>query len=303
MGRIWGSPFQSFLNSSMGIRFSCHGCAKPLNIKNDLAGRRGVCPECKIRFRIPLSDAEFSTPVEEPRSASETSADAVERLATQPISSAKGRRDAEPAGDVAQSVATVGNQASMEVQAAGVAATNPDLAPKSAEEFTPASSPKVETSPSRLTASDEFDPLGGDPTATWYVRPPSGGQYGPADAVALKGWISEGRVAKTALIWRDGWPQWREAAEAFPEISDTLPGSGSSESSEPFSEGLGGSKPTTAVSLESTSRVVSSDLSGDARIGAARRKRSSRRVTLVAVLATLVVGLIATLIIVATTRG
>ncbi len=50
---------------SMGIRFACHECGKRLNIKSELAGRRGVCPACSAKMRIPLSDAETSTPVEE----------------------------------------------------------------------------------------------------------------------------------------------------------------------------------------------------------------------------------------------
>ncbi|HBV61746.1 MAG TPA: hypothetical protein DEF45_01870, partial [Rhodopirellula sp.] len=48
----------------MGVRFACHVCQKQLNIKRDLAGRRGVCPHCQSRFRIPLEDAEQSTPVD-----------------------------------------------------------------------------------------------------------------------------------------------------------------------------------------------------------------------------------------------
>ena len=48
----------------MGIRFACHVCQKQLNIKRDLAGRRGICPHCQSRFRIPLEDAEQSTPVD-----------------------------------------------------------------------------------------------------------------------------------------------------------------------------------------------------------------------------------------------
>ena len=47
---------------SMGIRFACHECGKRLNIKNEFAGRRGVCPACSAKMRIPLSDAETSTP-------------------------------------------------------------------------------------------------------------------------------------------------------------------------------------------------------------------------------------------------
>ena len=38
----------------------------------------------------------------------------------------------------------------------------------------------------------------------------------------LTQWIDEGRVASSALLWRDGWPQWRSAAEALPEFQSHL---------------------------------------------------------------------------------
>ena len=41
----------------MGIRFACHVCGKHLNIKRDLAGRRGVCPT--LLGQIPNSDGGF----------------------------------------------------------------------------------------------------------------------------------------------------------------------------------------------------------------------------------------------------
>lgn len=47
----------------MGIRFICHGCGRRLNIKGGLAGKRGVCPGCSLRFRIPFSNAGTSLPI------------------------------------------------------------------------------------------------------------------------------------------------------------------------------------------------------------------------------------------------
>ncbi|MEZ6088402.1 MAG: DUF4339 domain-containing protein [Pirellulaceae bacterium] len=58
----------------------------------------------------------------------------------------------------------------------------------------------------------------------WYVRPPAGGQYGPADGTLMKQWISENRVPSAAYVWRDGWPQWRLASEVFAsELAMTAP--------------------------------------------------------------------------------
>jgi hypothetical protein len=55
------------------------------------------------------------------------------------------------------------------------------------------------------------------PTALWYVRPPSGGEFGPAAADIMREWLTEGRVPETAFVWREGWTDWRQAASVFPE--------------------------------------------------------------------------------------
>ena len=52
--------------------------------------------------------------------------------------------------------------------------------------------------------------------AMWYVRPPSGDQYGPAETVRIEQWIAEGRISRDTYVWRDGWESWELAADAFP---------------------------------------------------------------------------------------
>ncbi len=156
----------------MGIRFACHACEQHLNIKRELAGRRGVCPSCGVRFRIPLEDTNRSTPLDD-----------------QSSSSVIGVVD----------------------QAEPPDSPGPVRPPSSAE---------------RNAATTTILDLDQEQDGTWYVRPPSGGQYGPATTLLLKQWIDEGRVAATALLWRDGWPQWRDASEALPELIAKLPGNG-----------------------------------------------------------------------------
>lgn len=156
----------------MGIRFACHVCQRRLNIKRQLAGRRGICPVCAARIRIPLDDAEQSSPVD-------TKSTGV---------TAKPRRRTATASAEGDSGAAV-EQLSASIDAAIMDDDRPDA-------------------------------------ATWYVRPPTGGQYGPATNEVLKQWIEEGRVAATALLWREGWQQWRDASDALPEFADRLPAAG-----------------------------------------------------------------------------
>ncbi len=61
-----------------------------------------------------------------------------------------------------------------------------------------------------------------DPEAVWYIRMPDGSQYGPATGAVLEYWIRERRIDPTALIWRDGWPQWSPASVVFPELAEVF---------------------------------------------------------------------------------
>jgi hypothetical protein len=49
----------------MGIRFSCPNGHK-LNVKNFLAGKRGVCPQCGAKFIIPMLTEEPATETRQP---------------------------------------------------------------------------------------------------------------------------------------------------------------------------------------------------------------------------------------------
>ncbi len=64
------------------------------------------------------------------------------------------------------------------------------------------------------------DPLADAPNAVWYVRPPGGGQFGPASADLMKQWIGEGRIGAHSLVWREGWADWLIAQNVFAQLSD-----------------------------------------------------------------------------------
>jgi hypothetical protein len=83
----------------------------------------------------------------------------------------------------------------------------------------PASQPAA-GAPSRNGA---YDPIAEAPQAIWYVRPPSGGQYGPAAGDVMRKWITEGRVSSDSLVWREGWAEWREAGPLFPNLPTAAP--------------------------------------------------------------------------------
>jgi hypothetical protein len=68
------------------------------------------------------------------------------------------------------------------------------------------------------TAAATVEPL---PTEVfWYLRPASGGQFGPIGGEELAAWIADGRLTPDAYLWRAGWDDWRMASD----VPDDLPG-------------------------------------------------------------------------------
>ena len=70
----------------------------------------------------------------------------------------------------------------------------------------------------QATAPEPADPIAEAPEMIWYVRPPSGGQFGPASGDLMRSWLSEGRVSADSLVWREGWRDWLEAGTVFPKL-------------------------------------------------------------------------------------
>jgi hypothetical protein len=83
------------------------------------------------------------------------------------------------------------------------------------------SAPAVSAAPASSAAHAANDPIAEAPAAIWYVRPPSGGQYGPARGDIMRKWISEGRVSSDSLVWREGWTDWQNAGKLFPMLNES----------------------------------------------------------------------------------
>lgn len=154
-----------------------------------------------------------------------------------------------------------------------------------------------------------------DQTATWYLRPPAGGKYGPADRQTLQQWIDEGRVASTALLWREGWAQWRTAAEALPDLAEKLaqvqPLSTAANNHPQKNEAAPGQQivqqsgrphpadfivdPIADPAPGFAANPMAKPLAGDAKIGTARAGATQRRLFTVAILTATLFALLAIL--------
>ena len=124
------------------------------------------------------------------------------------------------------------------------------------------------------------DPIAEAPAASWYVRPPSGVQYGPARGDVMRKWITEGRVSSDSLVWREGWADWKNAGQLFPNLASA--------------GGVAVSTP--AAALPSTTATRSAN-----RYVAKKKSGSGMAVAFLVVLAVVCVALVAVLIYVLTT--
>lgn len=201
----------------MGIRFACPN-GHPLHVKVELAGKRGVCPECQVRFTIP-------TPPGLAKSAASSSA-GTKKAAQQPA--------ATPQQSTEQASAQTSPTATQQPVAATVAAVRKTPTQSAAPITVPPASPSPPP-----TASQPAPPA--DEPVAWYVRPAAGGQFGPADDAQMQQWVAEGRVGADAHVWRTGWVDWRRATEATEHFSlPNAPSTGGSPLSNPSEYNVGG---------------------------------------------------------------
>jgi GYF domain 2 len=206
----------------MGIRFLCPSGHK-LNVKSFLAGKRGICPHCGAKFEIPFESVASAPP---PPAAGRSVA-------------ASNARSAAKAGPVAQTTSSAGSPAiaapaiassplaPVSPAAPGISMTGADKAGPAAPAGIPpvASTPAAATavkptavsplSPAPVSPAAGPDPIAEAPSAVWYVRTNTGGQFGPARGDMIRQWLDERRIGPDYLVWREGWPEWRRAAAIF----------------------------------------------------------------------------------------
>ena len=207
----------------MGIRFYCPNGHK-LHVKEFQAGRQGICPHCGISMEIPLAS---TRPSSKQRRGGQPDGGTDDGQLVRIVHS--DGRSTQPAAAAAQRNPAVagrsaGGAAGGGVVAAGVVAAGINAAGANGQSASPSILPQPASSIPRpgvaAPASPRpVDPLDEVPTAAWYVRPPSGGQFGPATRDVMRDWLAEGRVSADSLVWREGWRDWNSAADVFPQFA------------------------------------------------------------------------------------
>lgn len=191
----------------MGIRFSCHMCNHPLHVKDFQAGKRGKCPKCQGSFRVPANDSDFSLAVEESADMPITA----KSVASKSRSSGPSNDANRTASNTQSSTQQTANQAALSKPATSKPVATRQVADTPSGEIKPMATPTLSDA---LAMPASLLPL---LEARWFVRPPSGGQYGPATTQMLLDWIGEKRVTADSLLWREGLDTWFSARELIPE--------------------------------------------------------------------------------------
>ena len=178
----------------MGIKFPCAHCGQRLNIKSDLAGKRGICPHCHAKIDIPTESV--------PRVKSPTT------WAKAPTHVSPGGAAKDPG--IEDSDESTFGPSTMRVIPSVAAAV---------EVATEGSTTSAAKSEPTVPASKFADPIEEAPKLRWYVMPEGATQqYGPAPGDVMRGWLADGRVGVDSLVWREDWPDWLEAAKVFPQL-------------------------------------------------------------------------------------
>ena len=182
----------------MGVRFYCPNGHR-LHVKSFLAGKRGICPHCEIGFRIP---AESNIPRGSPK--------------VLPGSLAAHGTNGKRATSLTTAVKAQA-EASLEV---AVKASPSRAKDPISEALGIEVAVKAKATPATPDQTQK-NPIDDAPEAVWYVRPPAGGQFGPAKGDVMRKWIAEGRVSHDSLVWREGWAEWQSAGPLFPALNPT----------------------------------------------------------------------------------
>ncbi len=239
----------------MGIKFYCPNGHK-LNVKSFLSGKKAICPQCGAKVMVPAqsqiaaagADADDQITPENGSDLSPAAADQVHAASAGAIAAnfaSKAPAAATAAGQPNQARTAAVPNAAMPAAGAPAGSVNPaafaqpaapanpgfggwgagGVAPGGFGAREPVAAPQVPAAAAPMAgygAMGMRDAIDEAPAAVWYVRPASGGQFGPAPGETMRAWIDEGRVAATALVWRTGWPEWRSAAATFPKLAATV---------------------------------------------------------------------------------
>ena len=168
----------------MGIRFFCPN-GHPLNVKTEFAGKKGFCPKCKVKMRIPNESMRAK---DEHEYHGQPTAELITEDGSEHKDRESGRGGIERSGRVSDGVESIISR---------VAATS--------------TAARMES----MRGGDSLLALD-NPDVLWFVFTSESQQYGPGTGADIRQWLKERRIGPKTLVRRSGWTEAREAKEVFP---------------------------------------------------------------------------------------
>jgi hypothetical protein len=199
----------------MGIRFACHACKRPLHLKDFQAGKRGKCPDCGIRFRIPVSDQPFSLPLDDAPVNQEPSKENAPKVADLEV----------PSDPVDVSVQAKRKRRTTQRESSSEE-------PRQRRGKPPAAPVVIDVEYERVEATEKVaDTLGSSSRQRpengldegWYWISPNGPQrIGSLEGGRVEKWIREGRLRREHLVQKAGQQEEVLAGDAFQAIFERI---------------------------------------------------------------------------------
>lgn len=176
-----------------------------VKVKDQLAGKKGLCPICGTKFRIPALGTfpPAGAVVAEPVTVSPAAGAVV--AGDRAVFPMAKMLSLDPAV-----VATLPRATACGV-AAGAAANGPDMAvappdpvPGGQEAATPPRRPLHPQIAERMDLS-------------WSIAYPGGEPSAPLPAEAMQDWLDARQATGDEVVWRADWPQWLPVRQVFPD--------------------------------------------------------------------------------------
>ncbi len=179
-----------------------------VKVKDQLAGRKGICPTCGTRFRIPPAAA-------------------VPPAAPAPLPAATIiSLDADIAARLPRALPLQEPSVAAGLPPAAAPATGsvvaPVMAPVMADTAAAATADAADDSDIFAEEAEEHGPrmhplIAERPDLAWCLAVPGGTASEPLTSDALQAWLDARRATGAELVWRADWPDWRPIARVFPE--------------------------------------------------------------------------------------
>jgi hypothetical protein len=181
-----------------------------VKVKDELGGRKGICPECQVRFRIPPPGMDL--PVARVVSLDPARAERLPRAVVlgsdDLLRAAVGKAQRDDGREAAESDG-------MEAEDLPTDAFEPE--DSAGQDPKPVDRDPAEGGAAARPAA--LHPVIAErPELTWCVAVPGGEPSPPYDGPALQRWLDAGSATGAEVVWRADWAQWVAIRTVFPQF-------------------------------------------------------------------------------------